>query len=138
MNEILEKTTIKGKPEPIEKDFKEIRKDRQDDTNKSVYESLKNGDQKKLRENINDKEYKRTLGDLKFTEEDFLSKCKLDDSFAILASKHISKNASRQGGKDEKVQLKTCNLTAVKCGLAIENFRDRQVLDGDSVDSYKN
>jgi len=107
---------------PIQQNFKYIRNVRQTNNNKTVYESLRGGNLKKLYENINHIEYERTLGDLGFTEEEFLSKCKDDNSFAKLGSRHISKNASRQGGKDETEQLRTCNLTAEKCGISIEKL----------------
>ena len=107
---------------PIQQNFKNIRNVRQNNNNKTVYESLRGGNLKKLYENINHIEYERTLGDLGFTEEEFLSKCKDDNSFAKLGSRHISKNASRQGGKDETEQLRTCNLTAEKCGISIEKL----------------
>jgi len=107
---------------PIQQNFKDIRNVRQTNNNKTVYESLRSGNLKNLHENINYEEYKRTLGVLGFTEEEFLSKCKDDNSFAKLASIHISKNASRQGGKDETEQLRTCNLTAEKCGVSIEKL----------------
>ena len=107
---------------PIQQNFKNIRNVRQNNNNKTVYESLRDGNLKKLYENINHIEYERTLGDLGFTEEEFLSKCKDDNSFAKLASRQISKNASRQGGKDETEQLRTCNLTAEKCGISIEKL----------------
>jgi hypothetical protein len=107
---------------PIEQNFKDIRNVRQTNNNKIVYESLREGNLKKLYENINYKEYERTRDDLEITEEDFVSKCKDDNWFARLASRFISKNASRQGGKDETEQLKTCNLTAEKCGVLIENL----------------
>lgn len=107
---------------PIQQNFKDIRNVRQTNNNKTVYESLRGGNLEKLYENINHKEYKRTLDNLGFTEEEFLSKCKDDNSFAKLASIHISKNASRQGGKDETEQLRTCNLTAEKCGVSIEKL----------------
>ena len=72
---------------PIQQNFKDIRNVRQTNNNKTVYESLRGGNLKKLYENINHKEYKRTLGDLGLTEEEFLSKCKDDNSFAKLASR---------------------------------------------------
>lgn len=42
--------------------------------------------------------------------------------FAKLSSRTISKNASRQCSKDETEQLRTCNITAKKCGLVINNL----------------
>lgn len=110
------------KLKPIEKNFKDIRNIRQTNNNKIVYESLRDGNFKTLYKNINHKEYKRTLEDLEITEEKFVSKCKDDNLFAQLASRSISKNASRQGSKDEIEQLRTCNVTAEKCGVSIENL----------------
>ena len=107
---------------PIEQNFKDIRNIRQTNNNKIVYESLRDGNLKTLYKNINPKEYKRTLKDLEITEEKFVSKCKDDNLFAKLASRSISKNASRQCSKDETEQLRTCNLTAEKCGVSIENL----------------
>ena len=107
---------------PIEQNFKDIRKVRQNINNKIVYESLREGNLERLYEIINHKEYNRTLEDLELTEEVFVSKCKDDDLFARLASRNISKNASRQGSKDETEQIRTCNLTAEKCGVSIENL----------------
>jgi hypothetical protein len=107
---------------PIEQNFKDIRKVRQTINNQTVYESLRKGNLERLYKIINHKEYNRTLEDLKLTEEKFVSKCKDDDLFARLASRNISKNASRQGSKDETEQIRTCNLTAEKCGVSIENL----------------
>lgn len=110
------------KPTPIEQNFKDIRIVRQHNNNKIVYDCLINGDLKTLYENINRNEYDRTLADLKITENEYLLKCKEDYLFAKLSSRTISKNASRQGSKDETDQLKTCNITANKCGLDIINL----------------
>lgn len=111
-----------SKPKPIEQNFKNIRTVRQTNNNKIVYESLREGDTKRLYKNINHKEYKRTLEDLELTEADFISKCKDDNLFAKLASRTICKNASRQGSKDEIEQLKICNITSQKCGISIKNL----------------
>lgn len=111
-----------SKPKPIEQNFKDIRKVRQANNNKIVYESLRKGNLKRFYKNINHKEYKRTLECLSITEEEFILKCKCDNLFAKLASRTISKNASRQGCKDEEEQLRTCNITAKKCGILIENL----------------
>ena len=116
-----------SKPKPIEQNFKDIRLVRQTNNNKIVYESLQESDIKTLYKNINPKEYKRTLEDLQLTEEDFLSKCKDDNLFAKLASRTISKNASRQGSKDEIEQLRTCNITSQKCGVSIKNLTVTEV-----------
>lgn len=107
---------------PIEQNFKEIRIVRQTNNNKIVYESLREGNLERLYKNINNEEYKRTLRDLELSEEDFVLECKNNNLFARLASRNISKNASRQGSKDETEQIRTCNITSQKCGIFIENL----------------
>lgn len=107
---------------PIEQNFKDIRKVRQINNNKIVYESLLYNDLKRLYENINKKEYERTIKDLELTEKEFLSKCKDDIFFAKLASRNFSKNSSRQGSKDEIEQIKTCNIISSKCGVYLHQL----------------
>ena len=58
-------------PKPIEQNFKNIRLDRQTNNNKIVYESLREDDIKRLNNNVNNEEYKRTLEDLDLTEAGF-------------------------------------------------------------------
>jgi len=111
-----------SKPKPIEQNFKDIRIVRQYNNNKIVYESLKNNDMETFYKNINKNEYKRTLKDLELTEEEFILKYKEDLLFGKLSSRTISKNASRQGNKDETEQLRICNIIAKKCGLVIDNL----------------
>lgn len=57
-----------------------------------------------------------------FDTEKLLQYCRSDDRFARLLAGRISKNASRQGTKDEELQLSTCNLTTSKYGVYIENL----------------
>lgn len=131
------------KPSPIELDFKDIRNVRQRNNNKTVYESIKNNDMKTFDENINFEEFKRSLQDLELTKEEFLKKCCEDDYFCKLASRNISKNASRQGSKDEIEQLRTCNFTSQKCGVLITNLtstalrptKDGQIVSKDEMKS---
>lgn len=112
---------------PIEQNFKDIRNIRQTNNNKIVYESLLDGNIKKLHENVNTKELDRTLEYLEMSLEDFILKCKDDIKFAKLASRIISKNASRQCSKDETEQLRICNKTAEKCGITIKNLTATEV-----------
>ena len=107
---------------PIQKNFKDLRKKRQEINNKIVYQSLKDDNKEKFHASINSLEYGRILNYLEITEEEFMVKCREDDLFCKLIARIISKNASRQGVKDETEQIETCNLTAEKCGLIISNL----------------
>ena len=111
-----------SRPQPIEQHFKDIRMVRQDNNNKIVYDSLMKKDKTTFYENINYKEYERVLKDLEISEEEFMLKCTTDYLFAKISSRTISKNASRQGTRDETEQLRTCDITAKKCGLVIDNL----------------
>lgn len=131
----MEYSTLK----PIEQNFKDIRNVRQINNNEIVYKSLIEDDLKIFYKNINIKEYNRILEDLKLTESEFISKCKNDNLFCKLASRTISKKASRQGSKDETEQLITCDIIAKKCGLSIKNLTAtelRPTKDGFIVSKY--
>jgi hypothetical protein len=115
------------KPKPIERNFKDIRKLRQTGNIKTVYESLRNGDIKTVRKDINPKAYERYLEYLEITEEELLIKCKDDRLFAKSTSMNISKKSSRQGSKDETEQLRICNIIAEKCGVSIKNLNQTEL-----------
>ena len=126
------------KPTPIKLNFEDIRNTRQAYNNKIVYNSLKceslsvntkkhNKTQKEKNkkiflENINYKEFERTLEDLDISEEKLFEKCRNDEIFCRLTSRHISKQASRQGSRDEMEQLKTCNIITEQYGITITNL----------------
>jgi hypothetical protein len=112
---------------PIEKNFKDKRTDRQSDNNKIVYDSIMTNNMKIFYENINEKEFERTLKDLEIIEEEFIIKCKKDPDFCKVSCRLISKNASRQGTKDESEQIKTCNITAQKCGINITQLSQKEL-----------
>lgn len=114
----MEHSTLK----PIELDFKDIRNVRQQNNNKIIYNSIKKNDMKTFYENVNNKEFKRTLLDLGFSHGELMEKCISDDKFCTVVSRLISKNASRQGSKDETEQLKTCNITSQQCKISITNL----------------
>lgn len=106
----------------IKKDFKNIRKVRQENNNNIVYENLKNNQLEELNKNINIKEYERVLKDLNISEKDLINKCRDDNLFCKLVSRSISKLSSRQGCKDESEQLKICNTIAKEVGILIKNL----------------
>lgn len=110
------------KPIPIKYDFKKERENRQTNNNNQVFGCIKNNNQQKFFELINLKEFNRTLNELSTTFEVFWNKCVVDDMFAKLISSHLSKNASRQGSNDEKLQLEICNQITSPLGIFIENL----------------
>lgn len=104
---------------PIEINFLNIRFERQKINNLLALESIKNQD---LTKNINIKEFERILDELNINKTELLDKCKYDDITAKILSGRIAINASRQGSKDENMQLTTCNITTSKFGIKIEKL----------------
>lgn len=106
---------------PTEIDIISIRNIRQNTNNLAAFESIKNNNIAKNK-NINIEEYKRVLcysRGMNITEADLLEDCKTNDISAMLLALKISINASRQGTKDEQLQLDICKETFSKCGILL-------------------
>jgi len=110
-------------PTPINVDFKETRSSRQEHNDKTLYDCIMENDMKAFEKNINSESLKTILKNLELTQEELLKKCREDVLFckAILMPR-LSKNASRQGSKDEAEQIRACNATSQKCGVSITNL----------------
>ena len=101
---------------PIIIDFSNVRQERQRINNLLAIDSIiKNN----LTKNINIKEYNRILTELEITQDALLNKCNNDNLFLILLASKIAINASRQGVKDEELQINTCNITSSKFNIII-------------------
>ena len=98
--------------DPLYVDFANIRKNRQASNNQAVVNAIMNENDDEFINSINEKELDRTLIDLVVSKEELLSKCKSDVMFCKLLARNISKNASRQGVKDECTQIETCDKAA--------------------------
>lgn len=99
--------------------FQDIRSERQQFNDMLVYEDIK---QKQINQNVNQSEYKRTIESSGITQEHFLEKCQEDDIFAKVVSGRISKKASRQGNKDEELQINTINKSVSKFGINVKSL----------------
>lgn len=98
--------------------FKNIRSLRQRHNITKVYNMLKVGSYNELNKNINKNKLKRVLLELNKTSKELFDKC-VDDDFCKLLSINLAKIASRQGIKDEHLQLETCNNLSSKYGIHI-------------------
>ena len=117
-------------------DCKNLREERQRINNEMVYDSIYKNDMKSFYKYVNVKELERVLSEQNmckdiavggeahnnFDTDKLIQYCRGNPRFARLLSGRISKNASRQGTKDEELQLSTCNLTTSKYGVYIENL----------------
>ena len=111
-----------SKIEPIKIDIFSIRENRQINNNLLALECIKN---KIFTKNINIKEYNKFLLELKsinITEENLLEQCETNNIIKLLLADKISINASRQGTKDESLQLDICKSTFLKCDIILKNL----------------
>ena len=99
-----------------------IRSERQKINNMLVYNAIKLRNIKEFNSNINKEELKRVLDECGITQEEFFERCYNDDILCRVSAGRISKCASRQGSKDEKLQIHVCNTIATQCGINIENL----------------
>lgn len=105
-------------PTPI--DFANIRSERQHINNQHAYQCIKNKD---LSKHINLKEWARVCQEQpEIPESELLHECANNDRMAKILAGRIAINASRQGTKDEDLQLQICNRTSIQCGIHIENL----------------
>ena len=74
----------------------------------------------------NQKEYERVLCEIDITESELLDKCANDITMCKILGGRIAINASRQGTKDEELQIETCNITSSKCCITIEQLTTTQ------------
>jgi len=107
---------------PIVLDCSNLRSERQKINNLATLNALIECDIELLKKNSNEKEIERVLIELDTSMDTIFDKCKTDLVFAKILAGRIAILASRQGTKDEELQLNTCNLTTSKFGITIENL----------------
>ena len=107
---------------PVVLDIFNLRQKRQNENNRLASISIKN---RKLTKDVNVDEYKRVLDELiniGKNENDLLDLCNSNDIALTILSGRIAINASRQGAKDEQIQIEVCNETTSKFGISITNL----------------
>lgn len=105
---------------PTQLDFKNIRDTRQQETNNSIRQSILSGKlQKSL---INENELQRVLTETGRSAVQLIDECRHNELAATILSGRIAKKSSRQGTRDEELQLQTCHITTQLCGVNIENL----------------
>lgn len=100
MSEFLQPTII---------DFSNIREIRQKHNDNTVYELIKSKNLNAIKKSCNTKELSRILTNYNISLETLIDDCNNNDLLAKMTSGRISILASRQGCKDEYVQLQTCH-----------------------------
>ena len=100
-----------------------LRNERQKINDILAFQSIQKCD---LTKNINLKALKRITNELDITKEQLLKECHHNIISCKLLARNISINSSRQGIKDEEIQLTTCNITSVKCGIYITKLNTNE------------
>ena len=113
-------TAVNLRVEPIQIDCKDLRVERQKESNNTMLKLLQSGDITLVKRYCNINEFGRLLEDLDIDEQKLINKCADDLLFAKVVSRQISKMASRQGTKDEAFILQKCNETTSKVGIYVE------------------
>lgn len=116
-------------PTPINIDFKKVRKQRQVENDKRVFNNITNSkmNQKELNKCININELRR----VEETEEcectELFKLARKSPEYGRLLGMMISKKTSRQGAKDEALQIETCNQIAEQCNINIKQLNNNDL-----------
>ena len=122
MTSFQENETQTLNTEPFIVDWKIVREERQRLNNSKVADLIAKNYISELLKTINTKELDRVLKEVNLTSNELFSQCRNNDVLRIILSGRISKNATRQGTKDEDLQISTCNHTSEKRGILVENL----------------
>jgi hypothetical protein len=109
--------------EPIKLDILNLRQERQAKNDKLCLKSL---NKKDLSKNINMKAFKIVLKILDLTACQIFDKCEKDACFSKLLASKVSISASRQGIKDEILQINCCNTTSSKFGIFFNKLDSKE------------
>ncbi len=109
--EEISKNIINDNNNNISKLVVEQRNERQEHNNKLAYDAIKSNPKKPNDNNVNDKALDRLLTYTNYNNLDEMIKDKNNHEEIIIkiSSLYIAKNASRQGTKDEDLQLENIN-----------------------------
>ena len=122
MTSFQEKESSTLNNDPFIVDWKIVREERQRLNNSKVAELISKNYIAELLKTINTKELDRVLKEVNLTSSELFSQCRNNDVLKTVLSGRISKNATRQGTKDEDLQISTCNHTSEKRGIFVENL----------------
>lgn len=111
----------------IRLDCRNLRKERQLLNNLSSFRSLISGDKIAIKNNCNMKEIGRVLEYRDMNLKEMIKRCKKDEEYCHILSILVSKKASRQGVKDEIVQLDACAEIAKLCNMKLTKLGTNEV-----------
>lgn len=111
---------------PVKLDFNNLRFIRQKINNNNVYNSIKNKNKELLYKYCNKKELDRVLKETELNIEELILECSKNDITNKILSGRISIKSSRQGSKDESIQIDLCQNIANNFKINIINLNSKQ------------
>lgn len=103
-------------------DFQDIRKKRQRHNINNIIECISQSRFNALTPFINQTELNRVLEETQLDANTLYTYCNENQVLLIVLAGRIAKNSTRQGTKDEQLQIDVCNCFANKYGITIENL----------------
>ena len=124
-------------------DFQFIRKQRQTQNIQNIIKCILSGKYENITPFINPTELQRILEETKLDTKGLFDACRENKILRIVLAGRISKNSTRQGSKDEQLQIDVCHAFAAKHGFSIENLnstayrptKDGRILSAQEVKS---
>jgi hypothetical protein len=107
---------------PTQINFLDTRFERQKMNNNMIFEAFQMKDENKIRKLCNEKELYRVLEETNLTFSELIEEVSNNSILNIVLSGRISKNASRQGTKDEELQIEACKRVANVFDIEIEKL----------------
>ena len=124
---------LNTKPIPVIVDFRNARDSRQNVNELLAKQSIQD---RNIRKHINIKAWERVKERLNIPDQEIFENCEAYANIATLIAMLVSINSSRQGTRDEELQISTCNMTSEKCGVNITQLNTtdfRATKNGDII-----
>jgi len=116
--------SVQTKPSPVQLNWANLRNERQKLNNLKVSNAIKEKNMKEFYQYVNEKELGRVIEELDISIEELIAECAKEgnDILCKMTAGRISKNASRQGTKDEALQIEVSSSTTSHVGITLENL----------------
>jgi len=108
-------------------DFAQLRSYRRKENSEAIKDALREGDMKKFWNSINPKELERLQEDMGKTFEEIIKECSENEMSMTLFTRLIAKKPSRQGTKDESIQIAVCAQAAQSNGIIIKQLGNKKI-----------
>lgn len=110
-------------------DFKDLRIERQNNNDNKVYNAIKEYNHDEFMKNINEKKLKKCFEILNVENiTELFNICENNNIYTKFVSALTSILASRQGCKDERLQIEVCSNIAKKRGIIVKTLNNKEYI----------